>query len=110
MQLPRSFYEETFDGKPPYQKAHAEDGRHGATDEVAAKHELADYYSMIAMMDEHFTGIVAEFERLGLWNNTLVLFTSDHGDMTGAHRTRLKGTLPYDELYISYARFCRTVL
>ncbi|MGX4584545.1 sulfatase family protein [Paenibacillus chitinolyticus] len=31
--------------------------------------------------------------------NTVVLFTSDHGDMQGAHRLRLKGVIPYKELY-----------
>ncbi|WP_317957541.1 sulfatase-like hydrolase/transferase, partial [Paenibacillus chitinolyticus] len=31
--------------------------------------------------------------------NTVILFTSDHGDMQGAHRLRLKGVIPYKELY-----------
>ena len=54
---------------------------------------------MIAEMDSHFARIRAEYERLGLWDDTVVLFIADHGDMMGAHRMRLKGTLPYEELY-----------
>ncbi|KPL02212.1 MAG: hypothetical protein AMK75_03060 [Planctomycetes bacterium SM23_65] len=40
-----------------------------------------------------------QFRQLGLWDNTIVMFTADHGDMMNAHRMRLKGTLPYNELY-----------
>ena len=54
---------------------------------------------MIAATDEHFGRIMDAFRRLGLWENTVVLFTADHGDMMNAHRMRLKGTLPYEELY-----------
>jgi arylsulfatase A-like enzyme len=34
-----------------------------------------------------------------MWENTIVLFFTDHGDMMGAHRFRRKGTIPYEELY-----------
>lgn len=34
-----------------------------------------------------------------MWDDTVVLFTSDHGDMMGAHGFRLKGVPPYDELF-----------
>jgi len=99
MALPVSFYQESFGGKPAFQKAHAEDGQHGAFDETKAKQELADYYSMISMMDAHIGAVINEYKRLGIWDDTLVLFLSDHGDMMGAHHMRLKGTLPYEELY-----------
>ncbi|MEE2658007.1 MAG: sulfatase-like hydrolase/transferase [Candidatus Latescibacterota bacterium] len=99
LELPVSFYEESFSGKPPFQEEHACDGSHGAWDEDAAREELAQYLSMIAITDEHCGRVAAEFKRLGLWDNTVVLFVADHGDMMGAHHTRLKGTLPYDELY-----------
>ena len=99
LDLPHSYYAETFADKPPFQEEHALDGHHGARDELAQRHELAQYYTMIAEMDSHFGRIRAEYERLGLWDDTVVLFIADHGDMMGAHRMRLKGTLPYDELY-----------
>lgn len=99
MELPESFYSETFAGKPAFQKEHAEDGSHGAVDEGSAREELSQYYSMIATMDEHCGQVAAELKRLRMWDDTVVLFFSDHGDMMGSHRMRLKGTLPYDELY-----------
>ena len=60
---------------------------------------LARYYSMIARTDAQFAEVAAEFRRLGLWQDTVVAAISDHGDMMAAHGLRLKGTLPYDELY-----------
>ena len=99
LDLAPSYYEETFTDKPPFQKEHALDGNHGARDELDQRRELAQYYTMIAEMDDHFARVKAEYERLGLWDDTVVLFIADHGDMMGAHRMRLKGTLPYEEIY-----------
>ena len=96
--LPASYYEDTFEGKPAFQKEHA-DGDHSAGDEAQARNELAQYLSMIEAMDSHFAAIVSELERLGMWEDTIVLFVADHGDMMGAHGMSKKGTLPYDELY-----------
>lgn len=99
LDLADSYYAETFADKPAFQKKHAIDGNHGALDELAQRQELAQYYTMIAEMDRHFARIKTEYERLDLWDNTIVLFLADHGDMMGAHKMRLKGTLPYEELY-----------
>ncbi|MBT4097581.1 MAG: sulfatase-like hydrolase/transferase [Gemmatimonadetes bacterium] len=96
--LPVSYYEDTFEGKPAFQKEHA-DGDHSAGDEAQAREELAQYLSMIEAMDAQFAAITAQLERLGMWEDTLVLFVADHGDMMGGHGISKKGTLPYDELY-----------
>lgn len=96
--LPPSWYHETWAGKPPFQRAHAEDGKHGAQDPVAARRELADYLSMIGMLDRHVGDVIQAFKDRGWWDDTVVLFTADHGDMMAAHQLRVKGTLPYDEL------------
>lgn len=98
LELPVSYYDETFDGKPAWQKAHAESD-HSAGDEAQARDELARYYSMIGMTDRHCAAVADQFKRLGLWDNTIVLFVADHGDMMGAHGISKKGTLPYEELY-----------
>ena len=99
LELSSSYYQETFVNKPAFQQEHATDSNHGAHDEAGQRTELAQYYTMIAEMDAHFGRIVAEYERLGIWDDTVVLFLADHGDMMGAHKMRLKGTLPYEELY-----------
>ena len=99
LELPASYHGESFEGKPAFQAAHAADGSHGAGSEGEAREMLARYYSMIARTDAHFAEIAAGFRRLGPWEDTLVAVISDHGDMMAGHGMRLKGTLPYDELY-----------
>lgn len=99
LELPASYDAESFEGKPAFQAAHAADGSHGAGSEEEAREMLARYYSMIARTDAHFAEIAAGFRRRGLWEDTLVAVISDHGDMMAGHGMRLKGTLPYDELY-----------
>jgi arylsulfatase A-like enzyme len=98
LELPVSYHEESFATKPAWQRQHAE-GDHSAGDEAQARDELARYYSMIAMMDEHCGRVAEQLRRLGLWQNTVVLFVADHGDMMGGHGISKKGTLPYEELY-----------
>ncbi len=99
MQLPESYYQDDLEGKPAFQRRHAVDGHHGTGTEAALRDELRRYYTMISHVDQLFGELRAAFEARGMWEDTVVLFTSDHGDMMGAHRTRLKGTLPYEELY-----------
>ncbi|MDP1806028.1 MAG: sulfatase-like hydrolase/transferase, partial [Acidimicrobiales bacterium] len=37
-------------------------------------------------------------ERSGAWDDTVIVFTSDHGDMCGSHGLRSKGPFVYDEI------------
>jgi choline-sulfatase len=99
MELPPSFVGETFASKPDFIRAHAEDGVHGFESAEAFRQTSAQYETMISTMDEHMGLIIDRFKNLGLWENTLVLFIADHGEMMGAHRIFKKGPLPYDELY-----------
>jgi len=116
--LPVSYYADDLASKPPFQQARNRDREHGdATAESSLKHELRQYYTMISHMDACFGAVRAALEAKGMWEETVVVFTSDHGDMMGAHRMRLKGTLPYDELFvvpllvrIPGARFPRSVV
>ena len=117
MELPESYWRDDLSTKPAFQRAHALDGLHGTSNEEILRTELRQYYTMISRVDKQFGEIRAALEKKGMWENTIVVFTTDHGDMMGAHRTRLKGTLPYDELYriplilkIPGERFPRTIV
>ena len=57
------------------------------------------YYTMISSVDKLFGKIRQALESCGMWEDTLVIFTSDHGDMMGAHRILLKGTILYEEIF-----------
>ncbi len=41
------------------------------------------YYGMISYIDDHIGRIMDVLEKTGLADNTIVIFTSDHGDMQG---------------------------
>lgn len=43
------------------------------------------YYAQISFVDEQIGRILSELDELGLADNTLVLFASDHGEMLGDH-------------------------
>lgn len=46
---------------------------------------LAHYCASITMLDDLFGRLLAKLDELGLAQNTVVIFTSDHGSMIGAH-------------------------
>ena len=61
-----------------------------------ARRDLAGYYAHAAALDEMVGEIRATLEELRLAENTVILFTSDHGDLLGSHGA-YKKQQPYDE-------------
>jgi choline-sulfatase len=53
------------------------------------------FYGMVSYVDSKVGELVAELERLGIADNTVVVFTSDHGEMLGEHGMWFKRTF-YD--------------
>jgi choline-sulfatase len=53
------------------------------------------YYGMVSYVDDKVGEWVAELARLGLADDTLIVFTSDHGEMLGEHGMWFKRTF-YD--------------
>jgi arylsulfatase A-like enzyme len=43
------------------------------------------YQGLITQLDDHLGRVFAEMERLGRWQDTLVISTADHGDYLGDH-------------------------
>jgi arylsulfatase A-like enzyme len=54
------------------------------------------YFGLINEIDAHVGKILDTLDTLGLTDNTLVVFTSDHGEMLGAHGMREKNVF-YEE-------------
>lgn len=54
------------------------------------------YYAMTANLDCNIGRLLAAIEQLGLFDNTIIVFTSDHGEMFGAQGRRAKNIF-YDE-------------
>jgi arylsulfatase A-like enzyme len=57
---------------------------------------IAEQYAMITEVDDQVGRLMAELASLQLANDTIVVFTSDHGDMLGSQGQRLKRK-PWDE-------------
>lgn len=64
-------------------------------DPVLVQECLAANYGTIEMIDDAVGSILAAVDELGQTDDTIVVFTSDHGDMMGEHGLLLKGFMPY---------------
>ena len=64
--------------------------------EKEARNFIANTYGQLSMVDNSVGQILASLEKLGFADNTMVIYTSDHGDMMGDHGMILKGWLPFN--------------
>ncbi|WBU60893.1 sulfatase family protein [Paracoccus albus] len=60
-------------------------------DTYDARYVKACYYAMIEMIDDRVGAVLNALERTGQAENTIVIFTSDHGEMMGDHGMLYKG-------------------
>lgn len=51
---------------------------------------IANYWGLCSLVDTHMGTILDTIDDCGLRDTTIVVFTSDHGDMMGAHRLLAK--------------------
>ncbi len=66
--------------------------------EEARWRRFTDYYlNCIRAVDVQLMGILEELDVLGLSENTIIVYTADHGEMAGAHGMRGKGPMAYEE-------------
>ena len=65
------------------------------TNEEEACNFISHTYGMMTMIDDSVGQILSTVEKLGLEDDTMIVYTSDHGDMMGDHGMILKGWLPY---------------
>jgi arylsulfatase A-like enzyme len=56
------------------------------------------YQAMTRFVDDGIGRILDKLEQLGLRENTIVVFTADHGDFIGEHGMAVKGGVFYDAL------------
>ena len=97
-----NFYE-TFDGKPEAHRQYR-DAFLGPGNPLRTWDEwstwVANYFGFVTMIDAQIGRILDALDRLGLADDTVVLFTVDHGDHTGAHGgIHDKSTMMYQETY-----------
>lgn len=55
------------------------------------------YYNSLQSVDSQLQQLLGELDALGLRDDTVIVFTADHGEMGGAHGLRGKGPFAYEE-------------
>ncbi len=103
-QLPSNFSDDLHT-KPEVQRAwrHARNHEHMVGKINAADHDMwlrgLDYYAWLHVeLDRSLSRLLDALDRLGLYDETVICYTSDHGDACGSHGLRAKLPCVYDEV------------
>ena len=70
---------------------------HRTTHEERAR-ALATYYGMMSCLDHYIGKLLDHLDATGAAENTLVVFTTDHGHLFGQHGLQAKGPFLYEDL------------
>ena len=90
--LPHNFYDEPDDDNPLklklFKKAYEERGIKGypLKNEYDFKRIIAYYWGLVSLVDSNVGVILNTLRECGLEDNTIIAYTSDHGDMMGSHK------------------------
>ncbi len=92
----------------PYKNANARLNNMEYADTAKIKYMISDYYGLVKEVDDWVGKILDKLDELKLANNTIIIFTADHGEMLGSHGLREKNVF-YEEsahvpLMISYPK------
>ncbi len=101
VELPESWKKQDFDSVPKVQREFMEINQGefivDADDEVWKGYR--DFYRQkVKLYDDHLGRVVEKLKQLGLWENTIIVNTSDHGDMDTFHRLVFKGPFVYEHM------------
>lgn len=72
-------------------------GYEDVTDEEARLGK-AYYYGMVELIDQAVGRIISALEKTGQLANTLIIFTTDHGELLGDHGIWMKGPFHYEQI------------
>lgn len=70
--------------------------KHKNLTKQSLKDIMAYYYANISHIDEQIGQVIKTLKEKGLYENTLIIFTSDHGEFMGFHHLLLKSNHMYD--------------
>ncbi|WP_284645150.1 sulfatase family protein [Paenibacillus silviterrae] len=75
-------------------------GYHSHTNMTPEEHKkaVAVYYGMVSFMDKYIGRILDQLDALGIAEETIVIFTTDHGHFYGHHGLQAKGGFHYEDL------------
>lgn len=84
--------------KPAAQRETARDMGTLDAPEAELRRALAAYYGMVSLLDDQVARMLEALERRGRRQDTIVVYTSDHGDYAGEHGMWGKSCTLYDAL------------
>ncbi len=64
----------------------------------ALRRVMAHYYATISQLDAQVGRMIRVLKEKGIYDDTLIIYTADHGEYLGFHHLLLKGNLMYDPL------------
>ena len=94
----RAALENVPGGTPETRRIRQEYSRMEMPDDDALRAVIANYYGMVSLIDHQVGRIQNALREEGLADDTLVVFTSDHGEWLGDHGLMLKGPMFYEGL------------
>ena len=99
--LPASFFDD-LSGQPPAVQSYKITCDRGYGQIPMARrdmwHNHVNYYiNCLIDVDRHIGTVLDALEASGQANHTVIIFTSDHGEMAGAHHLRQKGSVAFKE-------------
>jgi len=97
VKLPESFADMMDDKPRVYQRQRYEYWSELSDDET--RDALRHYYAKCSYQDALFAEMLAALEATGQAENTVVIYTSDHGDYMAAHGLWMKGVPSFMEAY-----------
>jgi arylsulfatase A-like enzyme len=90
---------ETFENKTRVQRSYSAHWTFDSFSLEQWREIIAAYWGYVTLIDEQVGRIFQALRELGLWENTAIMFSSDHGSFAGAHRMEDKGPAMYDDIY-----------
>jgi len=84
----------------PYVKSNSRVNQTEYADPTKLKYMMSEYYGLITEIDDWVGAILDKLDELGLAENTMIIFTSDHGEMLGAHGMREKNVFLEESAHI----------
>jgi arylsulfatase A-like enzyme len=90
-----------------YQKRYEKIGGPIGVNSADAWRRYLDYYiECEEMVDKQIGRVLDALEKSGQKENTIIVFTADHGEMGGSHKLRTKGNFAYEEVMNVPLIFC----
>ena len=99
--LPESWHKQAFEQVPDVQQRFMTEDQGTKLHGHEAAHWQAYhawYANKVQLYDDHVGRVLDALEHTGLAENTLVIITSDHGDMDTHHRLIFKGPFMYEHM------------